>query len=428
MTSSVGARGRVGTRAAPRRAYGAEKDTAQPLVTIVMATYNRDRFLQEALESLLSQDYPNLEILVLDDGSSDGTPAVLERYAASNSKRMRHIRCEHVGEYETLNRGFAVARGELIGRFCDDDRMLPGAVTRLAEELVAHPEAVASYCGWHFMDERGEIVDTYIPIEYSAVDSIRLMDWIVGPWALFRRRVFDEVGGWDPEFPHCGDWEFCLRASRLGPFRLVAHPLFAIRQHPGRKGGQEGLGPEHARAYVELVDTAFSDEALARELGPFRAQAYRNAYVLAAWAAGPGMNGPDERFYIADRHWRGNLEREGNPRDLEAQVAELSAETRRIRDQMEDEIAERDRHIRAQDEHIRAVDAARDSLVAYMNRPRWWRVARELTPNRLRPWAKRLACRAGQARPDGSSEAGAPSARRPSAHQALESSPQRVRQ
>jgi hypothetical protein len=366
-------------------------------VSIVMATYNREGMVEEALESLLAQDYPNLEVLVVDDGSSDGTPAILERFAASNPERMRHVRCEHMGETPTINRGFELARGDLIGRFCDDDRMLQGGVTKLAEALIADPEAVASYCGFHFMDERGEVLDTYIPIEYSRVDSIRLMDWIVGPWALFRRCVFDEVGGWDPEVWHAADWDFCLRASKVGPFRRVPEPLYAIRQHRGRRGGQEGLGPHQARAYVDLVDRAFSDGSVTPQLEAVRVEAYRNAYVLAAWAAGPGMNGPDERFYIADRHWRSNLEREGNVEDLEAQVAELSAETRHIRDQMRDEIAKRDRHIRAQDEHIRAVDAARDSLVEYMNRPKWWRVARELTPDRLRPWAKRLVRRDGRA-------------------------------
>jgi glycosyltransferase involved in cell wall biosynthesis len=366
---------------------------AKPSVTIVLPTYNRQEFVGEAIESVLDQDYERLDLLVLDDGSTDDTPAILKRYAHEHPDRFRFVRHENMGESRTTNRGFELARGELVGRFCDDDRALPGAVGKLADALIDDSAAVGAYGAWHYIDERGEIIDTYFPIEYSIADSLRLMDFIVGAPTLFRRRVIEEVGGYDPALKYCPDWDFTLRMASRGPFRRVREPLYEWRRHPGRGGGEEGRGPDHAREYLELLERTLARKEVREELerrpdgATIRAQAYRNAYILAAWASGPGMNAsPEERFYVADRHWRGNLEREGNAADLEAQMADLRAESWSLVDR----ISERDRHIRAQDEHIREVESARDSLAEYMSRPWWWRLGRELVPARLRSGVKRL--------------------------------------
>jgi glycosyltransferase involved in cell wall biosynthesis len=365
----------------------------KPLVTIVVPTYNRREYLAEAIDSVLGQDYEPLDLLVVDDGSTDDTPALLERYARSHPDRFRFVRHENMGESRSTNRGFELARGDFVGRFCDDDRVLPGAVSKLADALIGDPEAVAAYGAWHFIDERGAIVDTYYPIEYSIAESLRLMDWIVGACTLFRRRVIEEVGGYDPRLKYCPDWDFILRLATRGPFRRVREPLYEWRRHAGRGGGEDGRGPDHAREYLVLLRRTLARREVREELEArpdyetIRAQAYRNAYILAAWASGPGMNAsPDERYYVADRHWRANLEREGSVGDLEAQIADLRAETWNLVDR----ISERDQHIARQNEHIRDVETARDTLAEYMSRPWWWRLGRELTPAPLRSRVRRL--------------------------------------
>jgi Glycosyl transferase family 2 len=344
-----------------------------PSVTYVVPTYNRARFLPESLDSILSQDYPDLELIVVDDGSSDDTPAILERYAGSHPERFRFVRHDHAGQGAAVNRGFELARGELVGVFNDDDALLPGAARKVAAPLVEDHEAVLAYPGWHFVDEAGEIVDTCIPIEHSLVDSIRLMDWIVGPGNLVRTSVVHQVGGWDERLPQALDWDFYIRIAPMGRFRLVPEPLVLWRQHGGRYGGQEGHGPEHARQYIEVLDRVYSGE-VAPELEEVKAQAYRNAYILAAWASGPGMNGPGERFYVADRHWRGRLQRTGRPEDLDAEIAELRAANWRLvaeSARMRDESAARARH-------IEALEAQRDELLEFMQRPWWWHAHRRL--------------------------------------------------
>src|SRR5919201_4561147 len=131
-----------------------------PGVSIVMATRNRPAWLRTAIDSVLRQDYPDLELLVIDDGSTDETPDLLRDYARRNPpERFRFLRQANMGQARSLNRGYELARGEILGYLSDDDLLAPGAVSRLVTEL-EDPEVVAAYPGYWIIDEGGELVDT----------------------------------------------------------------------------------------------------------------------------------------------------------------------------------------------------------------------------------------------------------------------------
>src|SRR6185312_5624338 len=118
----------------------------RPGVSIVLATYNRHEWLRLAMDSVLGQSYPNTELLVMDDGSTDETPDLLEDYARRHPpERFRFSRHENMGQARTLNRGYEMARGEILGYLSDDDLLSRGAVARLIAELGEHPDAVAVY-------------------------------------------------------------------------------------------------------------------------------------------------------------------------------------------------------------------------------------------------------------------------------------------
>src|SRR5436190_11609912 len=118
-----------------------------PSVSIVLATHNRPDWLRLAIDSVLAQDYPDLELLVMDDGSTDRTPELLKQYARRNpSERFRFERHDNTGQARTLNRGWRIARGELLGYLSDDDLLAPGAVDRLVTEF-EDPEIVAAFPG-----------------------------------------------------------------------------------------------------------------------------------------------------------------------------------------------------------------------------------------------------------------------------------------
>lgn len=343
-----------------------------PLVTIVMPA-TKTRFLVEAIESALDQDYPNLEVLLLDDGSTDPAMApLLEEYAGRDPERFRFVRHDNVGQSETINRGIEMAAGAFAGYLSDDDVLLPGAVRRLAEALRASPGTVVAYPGYQVIDERGEVLDTITPTEYSLADSVRLHDSIVGAGALFRAAAFREVGGWDRDLRYRADYDFWLRLGALGAFQRIPEPLAAWRYH-GEAGTVADAGLRMSRESLQVLDKLYSAPDLPSELADLRGEAYRNAFIQAAMTLTLGGNDPAERFFVFDRHMpaisRAASVAAPTPEALlGAQVAQLDREVGELRKQI----------------------VQRDELIAYLGRPWWWRLFRRLVPVRLRPQAKRL--------------------------------------
>lgn len=270
-----------------------------PSVTVLIPTYERESFLPAAIESVLAQDHPDFELIVLDDGSADGTAAILERYAAAEPEsRFRHDRHDNMGQARTLNRGFEMARGELVGYLSSDDALLPGALTELAGALAERPDAVVAYPGWEYIEEDGTHIDTVIPEKFSLLHAIRASDPVIGPGAFLRTAAIAEVGGWSPEIVYSGDFEFWTRVATLGPFLRVAKNLSQYRWHEGMTG-RSSTGIQIARERVEIVDRVFARDDLSPEIRSVEAEAYRSAYLAGAGLL--GGNAPWERFFLGDR-------------------------------------------------------------------------------------------------------------------------------
>ena len=257
----------------------------QPTVSIVLATYNRRDWLRLAMDSVLDQSYPNLELLVMDDGSTDGTPELLEEYSRNHPpERFRFSRHENMGQARTLNRGYEMASGEILGYLSDDDLLARGAVARLIAELREHPDAVAVYPGYRMIDQAGEIVDTVRPIEYSPVEAFRLHDTIIGPGGLVRREVLEATGGWDEDWHWMGDLILWMRVGLAGSVIRVEHPVASWRRHPGGITIETSL--ERARQHLQLVDVGASLLDLPADAVSLRAEALRNACVIGAYFGG----------------------------------------------------------------------------------------------------------------------------------------------
>jgi len=256
-----------------------------PSVSIVLATYNRREWLRLAMDSVLDQTYPNTELLVMDDGSTDGTTDLLEEYARSHPpERFRFSRHENMGQARTLNRGYGMARGEVLGYLSDDDLLARGAVARLVAEFRADPDAVAVYPGYRMIDQDGEIVDTVRPIEYSPLEAFRLHDTIIGPGGLVRREVLEATGGWDPDWRWMGDLILWMRVGLAGKVIRVDHPVASWRRHPGGLTIETSL--ERARQHLQLVDVGASLLNLPADAVSVHAEALRNACVIGAYFGG----------------------------------------------------------------------------------------------------------------------------------------------
>src|SRR5215207_11289555 len=183
----------------PRRKRSADA-VGPPLVSVVIPCYNQAHFLGEAIESVLSQSYPNFEIIVVDDGSPDDTAEVAARYP-----EVRYVRQDNQGVSVARNSGLARSGGAYIVFLDADDRLLPGALEVGVRELEAHPECALVFGYSNHMAANGTPLFSYRPhVEGDHYLELLRYNYISpSAVAMYRRDVFDSVGGFDPSLRAC---------------------------------------------------------------------------------------------------------------------------------------------------------------------------------------------------------------------------------
>jgi GT2 family glycosyltransferase len=253
-----------------------------PLVTIITPAYNRADLIAETIDSVLAQDYPRIEYIVIDDGSKDDTLSVINRYDG----RLRWETQANSGEAATVNRGLALATGEIVGIVNSDDPLLPGAVRRLVEALAARPDAVVAYPDWQVIDEHGRVLETFATPEFpGAVENIRLHLCVPGPAAFFRRSLVERIGGRDPELRYVGDMEFWFRACLVGEFVRVPEVLATFRVHSGSASVRD-TGERMAAEHLRAVEKLFRHPDLPAEIRSAEAEALSSAHYVAGTSCG----------------------------------------------------------------------------------------------------------------------------------------------
>ena len=245
-----------------------------PLVTLVTPSFNQAAFLEEAIESVLAQDYVALEYAVVDGGSTDGSVDVIRRY---EDRLAWWTSGPDGGQAAALNTAFARARGEILGWLGSDDALLPGAVTRVVSELARKHDALLVYGGALFVDEQGREIFPLDPRPFDVETMVRTCaNHVVQPGSLFRRRAYELAGPFDERGYYFFDFEFVLRLAQAAPgsVRAIDERLATYRVHPDSKSA--GAPAAKARDYVR-----FADEFLARSDLPGAHAGRRSAYLAA---------------------------------------------------------------------------------------------------------------------------------------------------
>ena len=155
-----------------------------------------------------------------------------------------------MGQARTLNRGYRLARGALLGYLSDDDLLAPGAVDSLVREF-DQPDVVAAYPAYRIIDAEGAVIDTVRPIEYSPVEAFRLIETVIGPGCLVRREVLEANGAWDAELHFMSDFILWIKVGLAGRAVRVAEPLASWRRHPASISLQ--VVAEHGSELLSLV-------------------------------------------------------------------------------------------------------------------------------------------------------------------------------
>ena len=204
-----------------------------PLVSIILPVYNGSRYLPEALASVEGQSLVEWELIVVDDGSTDATPAVLA--AAPTDERRRVIHQANAGLAAARNRGLAEAGAPYVAFLDVDDRWRRPYLAELAAALDRAPQAVAAFAGWCCIDEAGTLLPQCALL--SADEAGRLatdLYWrnaILPSGLVARRSALSQTGGFDDELAACEDWDMWLRLIGLGSFAAVPHILMEYRVH-----------------------------------------------------------------------------------------------------------------------------------------------------------------------------------------------------
>ena len=248
-----------------------------PLVSIVVPAYNHAAYLAEAVDSVLAQRYPNVELLVLDDGSDDGTVEVLERYTG----RCYWDSHPNMGQSATLNKGWAKASGSILGYLSADDALLPDAVGTLVARLAADPGAVLAYPDYELIDRRSRPVRRVRAADFDYRDMVVRFACPPGPGALFRRSALEAAGPWDRRRTMAPDYDFWLRLGLHGRFTRVPEVLARFRVHDGSLS----FSADSERAseeYVAITTEYFRSGVVPAGLRPARREALSNAYLVAA--------------------------------------------------------------------------------------------------------------------------------------------------
>lgn len=206
-----------------------------PLVTIVLPTFNRAGRLAGAIESCLAQTHPHLEVIVVDDGSTDETPAVLAEFSARDP-RVRALRQTNARLPRALNAGFRASLGEYLTWTSDDNAYAPDAVALMAAALEANPDVGLVYCDYLEVADGGKSRHVRLP-DPALLPSQNC----VGACFLYRRAVYEVVGEYDPDLFLAEDYDYWLRVAGrfpllhlpdVCPYRYGTHPssLTAQRQ------------------------------------------------------------------------------------------------------------------------------------------------------------------------------------------------------
>jgi glycosyltransferase involved in cell wall biosynthesis len=237
-----------------------------PRVSVIVTCYNYGRYVGEAVDSLLGQTFPALEVIVIDDASPDNSADVL-RSRYSDNPRVRLVLHEHnQGHIRSYNEGLSMARGEFMGVLAADDFVLrPDAVARQVAVFDAQPRVGFVYSAFSMVDEHSKPFRSFEPWPadyvrdgFTEFRELLSKNYVPHSGTLVRRSCHDQLGLYDVELPHAGDWDLWLRVAAIADVGYIAEPLYAYRVH-GSNMSIKKYSPAHENGEVlRTVEKAFA--------------------------------------------------------------------------------------------------------------------------------------------------------------------------
>lgn len=210
------------------------------LISLIITTYNREQYLAHAIDSILAQTYPNFELILWDDGSTDQSPILAKAYAQKDT-RIRAITAKHQGRGFALHSACSFIQGDFLAIVDSDDWLSPTALEETSQLLTQRPDVGMVYTNYIDVNDQGQLMGLghRCSIPYSR-DRL-LLDFMTFHFRLIRRNVFEQVGGFDSNFAYAPDYDLCLKLSEVTTIVHLKRPLYFYRHHNTAISSQKQL-------------------------------------------------------------------------------------------------------------------------------------------------------------------------------------------
>ncbi|HXQ33204.1 MAG TPA: glycosyltransferase family 2 protein, partial [Anaerolineales bacterium] len=231
--------------------------TDKPLVTIITPSFNQAPYLEATIQSVLSQEYPHIEYIIVDGGSSDGSVDIIKEYEA---RLAWWVSEKDKGQTDAINKGFARAKGEILAWINSDDTYEPGAVNAAVKYLQEHPEVGMVYGDCNFINESGHVIGKFS----SAQTNYRLLRQgyvhIPQQTMFFRVDLWNQVGPLDPSFYFAMDYDLWTRIAAGAEIKYVPQTWASFRLHTSGKtiAADDRCWPEMIRVHYRDGGSFFS--------------------------------------------------------------------------------------------------------------------------------------------------------------------------
>lgn len=275
----------------------------KPELSVIMPVYNGDRYLREAIDSVLNQSFKNFEFLIFDDGSTDNSLRIIKSYAEADN-RIRYFTRENRGIVDTLNECLDLAQCELIARMDADDICLQDRFQIQVDYLNSNPDVVLLGSKVIIIDEDGdEITPMGKYFDNDALNRALLSDGgqhIYHPTVIYRKSIIKKVGGYNNAYPNIEDLELFLKLFSVGKLENWSKPLLKYREHLGKIGHTKRLLQQQQvidllnKARVKNVD--YTKQTTAPET--VKSQSLAKKYQTWAWWALKAGNKNSARKYL----------------------------------------------------------------------------------------------------------------------------------
>ena len=209
-----------------------DKDQFYPKISIITPSYNQAEFLERTILSVLNQNYPNLEYIIIDGGSTDGSVEIIKKYEKYLSYWISE---KDNGQTDAINKGFKIATGEIFAWINSDDTYLLGTFSKVAKAFQQHPEADLMYGNIYFINEDDGIIGklglTKLDMAHFVFEGISLAQQAV----FCTKDIYNKIGGLNLQYQFCMDFDLFIRITHIGHLRYIPEYLANFRIHKDSK-------------------------------------------------------------------------------------------------------------------------------------------------------------------------------------------------